>query len=88
MLSLKREAGAVMCTGFFFFSQRPALRKTLQRFRRHDNIHRLPGLFGLATFTAQRSRKEIGIRKISGASATTIVALLSKDFVKLVITGL
>jgi putative ABC transport system permease protein len=45
------------------------------------------GLFGLVTFTAQQRRKEIGIRKISGASATTIVALLSKDFVKLVIAG-
>jgi putative ABC transport system permease protein len=45
------------------------------------------GLFGLVAFTAQQRRKEIGIRKIAGASATTIVALLSKDFVKLVLIG-
>ncbi|WP_266368337.1 ABC transporter permease [Tellurirhabdus rosea] len=42
------------------------------------------GLFGLATFTAQQRTKEIGIRKVLGASVTGIVALLSKDFLKLV----
>ncbi|MEM6696784.1 MAG: ABC transporter permease [Bacteroidota bacterium] len=42
------------------------------------------GLFGLATFTAERRIKEIGIRKVLGASVTGIVALLSKDFIKLV----
>jgi len=45
------------------------------------------GLFGLVAFTAQQRRKEVGIRKISGATATGIVALLSKDFLKLVIIG-
>ncbi|OUJ71856.1 ABC transporter permease [Hymenobacter crusticola] len=43
------------------------------------------GLFGLATFTAEQRTKEIGIRKVLGASVTSIVALLSKDFLKLVL---
>jgi ABC-type antimicrobial peptide transport system permease subunit len=43
------------------------------------------GLFGLATFTAEQKTKEIGIRKVLGASVTGIVGMLSKDFLKLVI---
>ncbi len=42
------------------------------------------GLFGLATFTAAQRVKEIGIRKVLGADVTGLVALLSKDFLKLV----
>ncbi|MVM33064.1 FtsX-like permease family protein [Spirosoma sp. HMF4905] len=42
------------------------------------------GLFGLATFTAEQRTKEIGVRKVLGASVGSIVALLSKDFLKLV----
>lgn len=42
------------------------------------------GLFGLATFTATQRVKEIGIRKVLGASVGSITAMLSKDFVKLV----
>ena len=42
------------------------------------------GLFGLAAFTAQKRSKEIGIRKVIGASVTGITAMLSKDFLKLV----
>lgn len=42
------------------------------------------GLFGLAAFTAQKRRKEIGIRKVVGASVGNITAMLSKDFLKLV----
>ncbi len=42
------------------------------------------GLWGLATFAAQQRNKEIGIRKVLGASVQGIVALLSKDFLKLV----
>ena len=43
------------------------------------------GLFGLATFTAEQRTKEIGIRKVLGASVANMVALLSKDFLKLVL---
>jgi len=43
------------------------------------------GLFGLATFTAEQRTKEIGIRKVLGASLPNIVSLLSKDFLKLVL---
>jgi len=42
------------------------------------------GLFGLAAYTAERRTKEIGIRKLLGASMTGIAGLLSKDFLKLV----
>ncbi|GHB71157.1 ABC transporter permease [Persicitalea jodogahamensis] len=42
------------------------------------------GLFGLATFTVESRTKEIGVRKVLGASVTSIVTLLSKDFLKLV----
>jgi putative ABC transport system permease protein len=42
------------------------------------------GLFGLATFTAEQRIKEIGVRKVLGASVANIVALLSGDFLKLV----
>ena len=42
------------------------------------------GLFGLAAYTAERRIKEIGVRKVLGASVTGIAALLSKDFLKLV----
>ena len=43
------------------------------------------GLFGLAAYTAERRTKEIGIRKVLGASVSGITSLLSKDFLKLVI---
>jgi putative ABC transport system permease protein len=43
------------------------------------------GLFGLATFTAESRVKEIGIRKVLGASIFQITSLLSKDFVKLIL---
>jgi len=42
------------------------------------------GLFGLATFTAQQRTKEIGVRKVLGASVASVSVLLSKDFLKLV----
>lgn len=41
------------------------------------------GLFGLAAYTAERRTKEIGVRKVLGASVSGIASLLSKDFIKL-----
>ena len=46
------------------------------------------GLFGLATLTAFQRTKEIGVRKVLGASVGSIVALLSKDFLKLVLIAI
>ena len=43
------------------------------------------GLLGLASFSVVKRRKEIGIRKVIGASATQILFLLSKDFVKTIL---
>ena len=43
------------------------------------------GLFGLAAFTAEKRKKEIGIRKVIGASVSNVVMLLSKDFLRLVL---
>jgi putative ABC transport system permease protein len=43
------------------------------------------GLFGLVTYAAEQRTKEIGIRKVLGASVSNIVSMLSKDFLKLVI---
>ncbi len=45
------------------------------------------GLFGLVTFTVESRTKEIGVRKILGASVSSIVTLLSKDFIILVIVA-
>ncbi len=46
------------------------------------------GLFGLAALAAVNRTKEVGIRKVMGATAISIVGLLSKDFLKLVIIAL
>jgi len=46
------------------------------------------GLFGLAAFSAEQRNKEIGIRKVLGASVTGIVELLSKDFLKLTLIAI
>ena len=43
------------------------------------------GLFGLATLSAEKRTKEIGIRKVLGASATTIITMLTKDFLRLIL---
>jgi len=45
------------------------------------------GLFGLVTFTAEQRTKEIGIRKVLGANTASVVALLSKDFLRLVVVA-
>ena len=46
------------------------------------------GLFGLAAFTAQKRRKEIGVRKVVGASVVNITTMLSKDFLWLTLISL
>ena len=43
------------------------------------------GLFGLSVYTAERRKKEIGVRKVLGASVQSVVTLLSRDFLKLVL---
>ena len=45
------------------------------------------GLFGLAALASQRRTKEIGIRKVMGATVANIIGLLSKDFLTLVVLG-
>jgi predicted permease len=45
------------------------------------------GLFGLAMFTAEQRRKEIGVRKVLGASVSGVVMLLAKEFLKLVLVA-
>ena len=46
------------------------------------------GLFGLGAFTTEQRTKEIGIRKVLGASVTSVVGLLSRDFLKLILISL
>ncbi|WP_369822729.1 ABC transporter permease [Spirosoma sp. 209] len=46
------------------------------------------GLFGLAAFTTRQRTKEIGVRKVLGASVASIITLLSKDFLKLVLIAI
>lgn len=46
------------------------------------------GLFGLAAFNAESREKEVGVRKVMGASVTSIVSLLSTDFVKLILVAI
>jgi putative ABC transport system permease protein len=45
------------------------------------------GLFGLASFMANQKTKEIGVRKVMGASVESIVIMFSKEYVKLIIIG-
>nr|WP_295923308.1 ABC transporter permease [uncultured Dyadobacter sp.] len=46
------------------------------------------GLFGLAAFTAERRRKEIGVRKVLGASTASVVAMLSREFLALIFAAI
>jgi putative ABC transport system permease protein len=46
------------------------------------------GLFGLAAFAAEQRTKEVGIRKVLGANMSTIVRMLSKDFIRLVLIAI
>jgi putative ABC transport system permease protein len=45
------------------------------------------GIFGLASFTAEQKTKEIGIRKVMGASIATIIKLINKEFLKLILAS-
>ncbi len=45
------------------------------------------GLFGLATFMANQKTKEVGVRKVLGASVESIILLFSKEYVKLILIG-
>ena len=45
------------------------------------------GLVGLSSFTAERRRKEIGVRKVLGASIPNVFGMLSSEFVRLVIVA-
>lgn len=46
------------------------------------------GLFGLASFTMEQSRKSVAVRKVLGASVSSIVVMMSKNFLKLVFLGM
>lgn len=46
------------------------------------------GLFGLASFTMEQSRKSIAVRKVLGASVSNITVMMSKDFLRLVLLGI
>jgi putative ABC transport system permease protein len=46
------------------------------------------GLFGLASFTMEQTRKSVAVRKVLGASVSTIVMMMSRDFLKLVLLGM
>ncbi|WP_420388367.1 ABC transporter permease [Roseivirga sp.] len=46
------------------------------------------GLFGLVSFTAEQAKKEIGIRKVLGASVQKVVLLLAKDYAKLILIAI
>lgn len=68
-----------------YFRAESRLSKMLSAFTAFAVFISCLGLFGLATFTAESRIKEIGIRKVLGASIPQITSLLSKDFVKLIL---
>ncbi len=71
-------------------SQYESVEQTLQMVKTFSGIAifiACLGLFGLSAFMAEQRTKEIGVRKVLGASVRNIVALLSKDFVKLVLVA-
>jgi putative ABC transport system permease protein len=70
------------------YKQEATLRKISNSFTLLAIIISCLGLFGLAMFTAQQRIKEIGVRKVLGASVTGIITMLSKDFLKLVLLSI
>jgi putative ABC transport system permease protein len=80
---------------YFLDSHLAELYKTEKRVSRLSNLATglalfiaALGLFGLAMFMAEQRRKEIGVRKVLGASVAGITGLLTKDFLKLVIVAI
>ncbi len=70
------------------YTEEATLRKISNSFTMLAILISCLGLFGLAMFTAQQRIKEIGVRKVLGASVSGIVAMLSKDFLKLVFVSI
>ncbi len=68
-----------------YYSQELQTSKVLKSFALLAIVIACLGLFGLASFTVGRRSKEIGIRKVLGASVSEVVLLLSKEFVKWVL---
>jgi hypothetical protein len=62
------------------FSNEERIGKAGYLFCRAGHLHSCLGLFGLASFVAEQRTKEIGIRKVLGASVPNLWGLLSKDF--------
>ena len=82
-------------TYFFLDSEYDKQYKTEDRFRQVFGFLTIIavvisclGLFGLATFTASKRTKEIGIRKVIGATTGNLVVLLSKEYFKLIILAI
>ncbi|UCH98192.1 MAG: ABC transporter permease, partial [Candidatus Aminicenantes bacterium] len=67
------------------YSSEMELKKLLNLFSLLSIFVACLGLFGLAAFTAEQKTKEIGIRKVFGASVSGIVTMLSKEFIKWVL---
>jgi putative ABC transport system permease protein len=67
------------------YSSEMELKKLLNLFSLLSIFVACLGLFGLAAFTAEQKTKEIGIRKVFGASVSVIVIMLSKEFTKWVL---
>jgi putative ABC transport system permease protein len=70
-----------------FFASEMLMSKLSRLFAALAIIISCLGLFGLAAYTAERRTKEIGIRKVLGASVTGLARLLSKEFLQLVVVS-
>lgn len=71
-----------------FYAGDVRLEKIFTGFSRLSVFIACLGLFGLACFTAERRTREIGIRKVLGASSGSIMGLLTRDFLKLLLIAL